>query len=79
MCDPREDDLHAPHHLHHIHLQQHHFGSLQQQQQQQQSSAGVLLDLVPPGEALLKRPSMDYNEYTYCYGAGRGSHPLRFT
>ncbi|CAB0034677.1 unnamed protein product [Trichogramma brassicae] len=79
MCDPREDDLHAPHHLHHIHLQQHHFGSLQQQQQQQQqSSAGVLLDLVPPGEALLKRPSMDYNEYTYCYGAGRDSAKYSF-
>jgi len=29
----------------------------------------VLLDLVP-GEGLLKRPSMDYNEYTYCYGRG---------
>lgn len=32
----------------------------------------ALLDLVP-GEGLLKRPSMDYNEYTYCYGAHRGS------
>lgn len=31
----------------------------------------ALLDLVP-GEGLLKRPSMDYNEYTYCYGGGRG-------
>lgn len=31
----------------------------------------ALLDLVPD-EALLKRPCMDYNEYTYCYGAGRG-------
>ncbi|KAL6256890.1 hypothetical protein P5V15_011825 [Pogonomyrmex californicus] len=30
----------------------------------------ALLDLVP-GEGLLKRPSMDYNEYTYCYGGGR--------
>lgn len=31
----------------------------------------ALLDLVP-SKGLLKRPSMDYNEYTYCYGAGRG-------
>ena len=31
-----------------------------------------LADLVP-GEGLLKRPSMDYNEYTYCYGGGRGA------
>ncbi|CAL7949137.1 unnamed protein product [Xylocopa violacea] len=31
----------------------------------------ALLDLVP-SEGLLKRPSMDYNEYTYCYGGGRG-------
>lgn len=31
----------------------------------------ALLDLVP-GEGLLRRPSMDYNEYTYCYGGGRG-------
>lgn len=41
----------------------------------------ALLDLVP-GEGLLKRPSMDYNEYTYCYGGGRGGwhfFPRRFT
>ena len=31
----------------------------------------ALLDLVP-SQGLLKRPSMDYNEYTYCYGGGRG-------
>ncbi|OAD52325.1 Teneurin-3 [Eufriesea mexicana] len=31
----------------------------------------ALLDLVP-SKGLLKRPSMDYNEYTYCYGGGRG-------
>lgn len=31
----------------------------------------ALLDLVPD-EGLLKRPCMDYNEYTYCYGGGRG-------
>lgn len=29
------------------------------------------LDLVS-GDGLSKRPNMDYNEYTYCYG-GRGS------
>lgn len=36
----------------------------------------VLLDLIQPGEALLKRPSMDYNEYTYCYGGVRGSEVI---
>ncbi|XP_011495587.1 PREDICTED: teneurin-m [Ceratosolen solmsi marchali] len=49
------------HHQHHHHHHHHHH-----------QPTAVLLDLVPPGEGLLKRPSMDYNEYTYCYGGGRG-------
>lgn len=31
----------------------------------------ALLDLVPD-EGLLKRPCMDYNEYSYCHTGGRG-------